>query len=501
MTSPPPPTQTLPELWPRLGWLILVVAVAIRLWLLGAEGLWFDEVMQVSRAAGNGFFELWSRIPPDKPPLAFYALWPLAKLSLDERWLRLPSLLFGVLGVAGVVVLTQSLAPARPRVALAAGMLAAFSPLAVKLSSEVLPYSAATAWLCATYAAAIHWQRSGARGPLRGLFAASALALWTSYQAAAALLPLALTALAWALVRRDRRPLAVAGAVLAAALTTLPLWPRMLSSTLPETHWAPGSFLTDTIPLVLGGLSAGFDGAPTQFAWIGFAFLALVGLVAALGGRQPRLPRIWLAGWLGLGLALLCAAAYARQHWVAVRYLLLFVPPWLAFAALGADALVQRIASEDRWRAVALAVVCGGLIATTLPTLAESRSARLDFRGLAGELEDLAEPGDLVLFQHRLDEVPYVYYRRIRDSRPPPSVSLQQGLSENPRARARIERAERIWIPGIAYHWLPMSPDVREIFLPRGRESSRRGPIPLRIDEPEEILDALWPERSPRPEP
>lgn len=487
---------------------LLVAAAVMRLIGINAEGFWFDEVMQVVRASDSTFTGLWSRIPADKPPLAFYTLWPLARVSLAESWLRLPSLLAGIASVGMIGLLarsavSRSLGGLGSAAVIAALVLAVVSPLSVKLSREVLPYSAATAWVCLAYLAAL-WARASPQATRNGgaillVATATALAVWTSYQAVAALVPLGLVALAWALHEpaggngRDgrRTALSIAAAVLLGALSAAPLLVRLLANPLPETQWAAGPFWTDSLPLVLGGLSAGFDGAPSNPIWAAFSVLVAIGAFSAWTSQPRNDAAVALLAWLGLGLALLVGSGYAQEHWIAVRYLLFFVPPWLVLCALGAAQAAHWLRGDDvraRWIVAGCTAV---LVIFSLPTLVATHSSRPDHRGLAIAIAARAQPGDMVVFQNRLDEVPYLHYRRILSSTAPSSVSVQLGDRENPALGERLRSASRVWVPELVYHWTPMRGEVRAFFLPADRESIRRGEVPLRSVSPEAAAAAL----------
>jgi hypothetical protein len=187
----------------------------------------------------------------------------------------------------------------------------------------------------------------------------------------------------------------------------------------------------------------------------------------------------------------LVGTAYAQEHWIAVRYLLFFVPPWLVLCACGTAQVVRWIPGGEA-RAPSIVAACVGLLLiASLPTLADTHSSRPDHRGLAMAVANDAQPGDLVVFQNRLDEVPYLLYRRVMVGAAPPSVSVQLGGRENAELLQQIEAASRVWVPELVYPWLPMRDEVRAFFLPDGGEPIRRGPVPLRTVPPEVAARAL----------
>ncbi len=474
----------------------VVIGALVRLAGLDSEGLWLDEVMPVTRALDHGLVDLWSAVPADKPPLFFYEVWPLARLTLDDPWLRLPAFVFGAALVWGIALLAGALFPDRPFVAPVSALLCAFSPLAAKLSCELLTYSQAAALVTGGYIAGLAWLQTGRRGWLAALFAAAALALWTSYQSGLALVPLGAVALVAAADRSLRsRSLALAAAVLAAALTTIPLWPRLLGSGELESAWGPGPFFTETLPLALGVTGAGFDYTPANPTWLALWVLAAVGGVAHARSAGDILRRAVLPAWLLGGLGLLFVSADLRDHWIAPRYLLFFAPPLLLMAAAGIERLCQRLAGR-RGAATAgalCAALTGLLVLALLPTLAASRRSHPDYRGLARDLSGRAQPGDLVLFQHRFDQAAYEYYRNFRFRDAPLSGALQWRGPDRlgPAVARRLGDAKRVWVAETVYASFPIRPEIARFFRPD--PAARTGPIPVRLEEAQAVRAAVLP--------
>ena len=82
----------------RWRWLsagVFLFAFGLRLSFIGQGSLWLDEVMQMRVALGDSFEQGVGRgAPTTSPPLVYWQLHLMAKVSLNEFWLRLSFHLF-----------------------------------------------------------------------------------------------------------------------------------------------------------------------------------------------------------------------------------------------------------------------------------------------------------------------------------------------------------------------------------------------------------------------
>lgn len=122
------------RLW-FIALLILLLAFGLRVWSLDAESIWHDEGWSI-RAIRAPFIT-----PDDNTPFVYYALaHPLWRTAGESPFaLRMSAVLLGVLGVAALLRLGWRWYGAG--VGLAAGLLAAVSPLLWEYSQEVRAYS------------------------------------------------------------------------------------------------------------------------------------------------------------------------------------------------------------------------------------------------------------------------------------------------------------------------------------------------------------------------
>lgn len=118
---------------------LILLALALRAYNLGAHSLWYDELLEVDIAQDS-----LAAIGPQLPrhaamPLDYYLMHGWMQLGRQEFWLRLPALFFGVLAVP----LTYSLARRlfTRRVGYLAALLMAIALFAVRYSRETRPYA------------------------------------------------------------------------------------------------------------------------------------------------------------------------------------------------------------------------------------------------------------------------------------------------------------------------------------------------------------------------
>jgi uncharacterized membrane protein len=127
---------------------IVLLAFALRVYRLNGQSLWYDEAV-TAQVAAQGLGELTRWTADDiQPPLYYYAVAGWTRLAGRSEWmLRLPSAFFGTLTVPLLWALARRLF-GRDRTgriaAMAAALLAAFSPLYVYYAQEARMYTLLT---------------------------------------------------------------------------------------------------------------------------------------------------------------------------------------------------------------------------------------------------------------------------------------------------------------------------------------------------------------------
>ncbi|MBC7223796.1 MAG: glycosyltransferase family 39 protein, partial [Anaerolineae bacterium] len=388
---------------------ILLIALALRLWRLGADSLWYDETVTLF-IAQEDLARLTAHTAGDiHPPLYYY---------LQHFWLRLAgagefsaafvSCFFGVLLVALVYRLARDLTGQEP-LALLAGLLVALSPYHLWYSQEVRMYTLGASLGLVAALALWRWWRAvqapegslGARW-LAGYALAAALGLYTLYYFAFLLAFLGLwgLAMAWRAGRpgahRWRVVLAWCGAQ-ATALTLFGPWLPIAfrqATVPPVPPWRSFTPLAQVLRDSWTALSVG-QSLPPRLAW---PWLAVAALLVAWGlASLARAGKGWeaffLGGYVAFPLAVIYAASYATPLFHP-RYLFTYAPPFSILLAAG----LTRLRRWGRWLQVAVLVaLLGGYAwsAWRFATLPDYRAD--DHRGAVRYLEARLAPGDAVL--------------------------------------------------------------------------------------------------------
>lgn len=479
--------------------LVLLLALATRLWGLDYHSLWFDEAVSMTwaRSAPEYAWDSTFHLVKDKHPPAYYLLlhyWrelfvPFG-LENNDLALRLLGSLLGVLTVLGILLLVRRLSGRRT--ALLAGTLVALAPALIWYSQELRMFQpAATALVWGAFC--LQAASGSTRRPRRllwwiGMIAAFALALY-SYLFAAFALPAAGIVLLEPLIRwlRQRKaPAAMAPSGLtiflegaaALAITALLYLPLALNA------WAANA--SDGTP---GGPFMQFAGNmlrqlrvasvwrvdwPEPWLSLALAFFALLlfgGLLVpwrhlqevALpgGGTSWRWDdRFFLAAWLGAPL-LVGNLLLARNDTIFAedRYFLYLAPFALWAAARGAVVLQRRLRPLG-WAAAAAAVI---LLAAALPRLWSPAMLREDWRAAATYIAGYqdASPGlpSAVVAHIDYTRTPLNWYLRQRYSRDDLPVYFPFGGAIDP---ATVEEVvapplRGIEESGVATLWLTQS--------------------------------------------
>lgn len=117
--------------------LLVLLGLGLRLYALDSQGFFIDEVYSVLVARGDADPEL--MVFDSIRPLYFALLGAWMHLGQSELWLRLPSVVFGVLNIALIYCLGK--VSSGHRVGLVASLLMALSPLEVHYSQQARMYT------------------------------------------------------------------------------------------------------------------------------------------------------------------------------------------------------------------------------------------------------------------------------------------------------------------------------------------------------------------------
>ncbi|MBL9077748.1 MAG: glycosyltransferase family 39 protein [Planctomycetes bacterium] len=354
------------------------LALALRLWRLDVQPLWFDEALSAHIA-----------LAPDG--LAFVHNTPPLYHWLSRGWVALfgggAAGLRSLSAVAGAALVWAAFVAARAlfdrRAAWATALLAAVAPLPLFYAQEARAYALLLVLLTAAVAAGWRVAAVGGRGPWVAWVGSGVLALHTHYLAA---LPLAVAGalLPWVAPAGERRRVLratiVAGVAMAAAL--LPWW-WWWSAHTPfqgsDMRWlallwqqlsAPRAVLHSLELFALGGEAGRTPIVMKQFttlpfpAWLRLAGLAAAGAVLGLGAvrlvRTERRSAAAFAVALGLlPLLGLCLLSTVRPVYAPGRYDLIALPGCLLLFGAAAAAATAPDRGWRRWIAWAAVAVFG----------------------------------------------------------------------------------------------------------------------------------------------
>lgn len=361
----------------RLGvWLMFGAALAFRVYGIGAENLWIDEIKQVERASRPISDIIGITGDRDPSTLSVVIHRGMLQLGTSETLLRLPSAVFGSLDVLAVFFLTRLLLGGR--VAVAAGLLLAINPLHIWYSQELRWYSLWSLLITVSY---LFLARAWTGGSKRSWLGYALTLIMSSYTFVLTYLVMAcqgLSSLWFGWTKRSPlrtvRPVAIAQA--AVVLASLPLFTMVTDRATGGTGTSlgtPRGVSMAALPYGYYSYAAGFSAGPTVrelhhspgvlevltghpivFAYGAIAILAVIGI-----WRLRRVtPAIQLVLPLVAGLPLLVFLASFRTDLVFnVRYTLPALTGWTIAVGAGAEYLWSRLeqaGTRMRWAVPAL---------------------------------------------------------------------------------------------------------------------------------------------------
>lgn len=308
--------------WARLErwapWLLFAVALALRLFRLGSEGLWVDEGFSLRDAAGltaHGRYR----------PLYYLVLAAWQHFGSSEAWLRMPSALFGAGAVALLYLVARRLAGHRAATVAALAMAVATPEL--DHSQEVRMYAMGSFLGLLAVLAMLRWLDRRRPGWLAAHAVTVVAAALTTAGSLLLTVPAAVYA-AWRLRadRAARTGLLLAWVVVAAALASqVAAVRRGLDEFGGERRWIESPSLGEPFYFVgrrfIPNLEYLGAGLPAVALTKTFALGALA--LAILAFANPRRdPQATVARPLALGLAVVVAGVWVYSH--------LALPLWMA---------------------------------------------------------------------------------------------------------------------------------------------------------------------------
>lgn len=393
--------------------LILLLALAVRVFQLDTQSIWYDEGLSIQLAQQPPAQALALSATTDHPPLHTLLLGGWLRLAGDSDFsVRYLSVLWGVL----LVALTYAVgALLDRRAALIGAALMALAPSAVYYSQETRGYTQLSALSLIAVLALLRLLRGDAR---RRVWLAYGLALiaalYTHYFAAFIWAAMNVAWLiVWAMDTLTRRAVAPApvrrwlGWLLAQAIILLafaPWLPNALAQAGSNATYFPGRVTWDTVVSeTWRAFTVGEWGAPPTVVGALWLFFSVAGAIYLWWRRREvywARTSVVLVCWLFVPVLSLAALAWLKPKF-APRYLLPALPALLLLAAVGVSALVEvqrsrfcRLGSIGVVLALALPL---GEIAALMPLYLDPGLARPDMRAAVAYIEAHDDATDAIL--------------------------------------------------------------------------------------------------------
>lgn len=445
-------------------------ALALRLFKLGSQSLWVDEIISINKSIPKPGLGIWDYLQYNiQGPIHSLVIYLIHFVSAGDAWLRVPSALAGA-GAVYYLYRWADLWLGRPIARIAAVMLAVH-PLHIHYSQEVRAYGFLVFFVTFSGYYFQKMLQRESRKSTAAYVAGTALAALSNFSAA---FVYAVQSLLY-LVRRgftSRRLLRWILVSLAILVLISPwvyrIWVVIDVQKL-VTPVKPGELGTeqrlrgettvtaDAIPYLMYVFSVGMSLGPSTrvlhaqtgmatvlrehwvaIVWVAlvFGFLSLAGLwnLTRMGGGRSIQALLYVLLPLGLLLALNWQNAKAFN----ARYLLVSLPAFVCIVAAGMSALPGLL------KKAAIACVFATLAASLANYYFNDDYAKEDIRGAARLIETRIQPGDCVLaptvaevFEHYFRKENPVY-RAGASSRPPREI-LEEKLAKT------LAGCPRVW--------------------------------------------------------
>ena len=411
--------------WPIVA--ILALAFALRVYRLTHLSLWLDEGYSAF-AAGLPWPDLLQFVVSRAhPPLYFLLLHGWAWLGQADFILRFLSVLWGLVGVAGLYALGRRLLS--QKIGLLAALLLAVSPMHVWHSQDARMYSQLFALaILSTYLLV----RAVDEDRLRYWLGYALLATSCLYTHNTAFLTIGaqvIFGLGLLAIRRERSRLRGLGMALATiVLLYLPWLPVAAAQAgrLEQHFWISqptGRTVLDTLDYMSSAFLftrspwySDLDAWPGALLYLAFVGLLLLGAWQLAHGdpRQGSRANRWsvlLALLLVAPIAGEFAASYLMRPIYLNRTLLVVAAPLFLVYAV---AVLQGSLTARRFGLTFLVVAlgCNAVSLARVYTVAEKE----EWRQAAALVADQIQPGDAILFDQGLVQIPFDHYYRLAET-------------------------------------------------------------------------------------
>ena len=457
---------------------VIAIAAGLRLYHLGAESLWLDEIGQalVAQQPLSAILD-GVRSHHGAAPLDYLITALTVRTSHNEWVLRLPSALWGVLSVYWVYRLGRQVHSEM------AGLIAAFflaiSPLHIQYSQEVRFYALfVLIALMATEALWRAWKRNDFRAwtVYAGLMI---LGLYTHLYTGLILMFHAV----WVLIKwisaqktdaKSKSGKALRGFVLAGIAISVTFLPWFVYSVLQER--GASLFSTPIMALTLiENVLANFGGGSETWKWL-WGLLAVIGIISI--GRKSLANAVFLAVWVLVSLPVIIFVDQWVNYFFNIRQVLFVLPIFLLLVGAGITGLALRLGHLIRRESNKLAegiVVYSVALAFTLlfgfgawPRINAyyAVAQHEDWRSIGATLADNLSLRDSVILFNAEPYVGYYSLRAARQVSPASTVTDMQSIYDSNRPVWVLDtpylgqlpeaQAIRSWLddrPSLSFHY------------------------------------------------
>jgi uncharacterized membrane protein len=381
---------------------VTVAALALRLFGLGRQGLWFDEAYSIFVAKLPISFSFEVLIVDGVHPPLYYLIQRIAlPLGEGEAAVRMPAMLLGLLAIPLMFCLGNFLAG--ERTGLIAATLTALSPFHLWYSQEARMYSALMmlSILCMlAYARLLRSDRS--RGTEVIFVVVSGLAYLTHYFA----LFLPLVQLAHIAISFRRQHGLLARWILLQVLAAIPLllwiyWIYQQPQAVFGIGWIEVPRLID-LWYTLVNFSVGFVGQADPLRWLGAIFFGALAIYGARSRWRFDLATSLVMLWALLPLVLTFLFSLRRPVYVD-RFLIVSLPAFVLLVSKGLDAL-------KRPARLAAGIAALLLSAYGIATFAFGPGQQKEDWRAAGEHLTLAQEEEALVVRTLQMVIPLAYY-------------------------------------------------------------------------------------------
>ncbi len=354
---------------------IVLLGAFLRVFHLGHQSLWIDEILTLIVATPKPGYPIWQLLRHNiHGPLHTFVVFLFRQVSTADAWLRLPSALAGIASVPLLYVWVRR--RFGERVALGSAFLLAINPLHVFYSQELRNYAFLVFFVMAACVQLDRVCERWSKGRALGLAALVAAAVLSNFSATFAFMAQTLAYGKRAGVSRRSLSRWAGITVVVAALispwiyrvTTYVDFERLATPVLPgeldasQRLRGETTFRPEAVPYAAFGYSVGFSLGPSLrelhddaslagvvarhgplIAWVALLYGSLVVVGVWRRSRAGQGALVWeIASYIAIPLVATLLLNWQNAKAFNVRYVIVGLPMYTALLALGAASLSRR---------------------------------------------------------------------------------------------------------------------------------------------------------------